>query len=205
MNDEFAHLPILEGRGRHRIRDLAEVFTAEREVEAMLNLVSDSASNIDSRFLEPSCGNGNFMVAILQRKLTTVFRRCRKQASFEFNSLRALASIYGVDIDSHNVREARERMRFTMLDFYFNHLNTARQTDGFVRAAEYIIQRNILVGDMLNGAERITFVEFSYPKINKIQQKSYRVADLLSEGLFDWQSPIPVSEVPMKNYWELGA
>ncbi|WP_073128441.1 hypothetical protein [Palleronia salina] len=204
MNDEFAHLPVLETRGRDRVRDLAEVFTAEREVEAMLDLVADSASSIEARFFEPSCGNGNFLVAILQRKLRTVFRRHKKTKPFEFNSLKALSSIYGVDIDGHNIRDARERMKMVMVDFYSTHLNTARQTEGFGNAIEYILQRNICVGDMLNGADSITFVEFSSPKINKFQQRTFRLSDMMESERFDWRGPPSIEETPMKNYWELG-
>lgn len=204
MNDEFKHLPPLEARGRERVRDLAEVFTAEREVEAMLDLVSDSAASIDARFLEPSCGNGNFLVAILHRKLATVYRRHKKQKPFEFNSLKALASIYGVDIDGHNIREARDRMKLTMLDFYSTHLNTARQTSGFSQAVEYILQKNVRVGDMLNDEENVNFVEFTTPKINKFQQRTFRLSDMLASEKFDWRGPPPIEEVPMKNYWELG-
>lgn len=204
MNDEFRHLPPLEARGRDRVRDLAEVFTAEREVEAMLDLVADSAASIESRFLEPSCGNGNFLVAILQRKLATVLRRHKKQKAFEFNSLKALASIYGVDIDGHNVREAREHMKVFMVRFYSTHMNTSRQTDGYVTAIEYILQKNIIVGDMLNGVDKISFVEFSSPKINRFQQRIFRLSDMMTAEKFDWRGPPSIAEVPMRNYWELG-
>jgi len=205
MNDDLGHLPALEIRGRERVRDLAEVFTAEREVEAMLDLVGPGADTIDSRFLEPSCGNGNFLVPILHRKLAAVYRRHKKQRSFEFNALKALTSIYGVDIDAHNIREARERMRAAMLDFYSLHLNTVRQTDGFASAVEYVLRCNIIVGDMLNGAERITFVEFTSPRSNRFQQRIFRLSDMLNEDLFSWQGPPVVSEIPVKNYWELGS
>ncbi len=204
MNDEFSHLPPLETRGRDRVRNLAEVFTAEREVEAMLDLVSDSAASIEARFLEPSCGNGNFLVAILQRKLATVARRHKKPKPFEFNSLKALSSIYGVDIDGHNIREAREHMKVSMVRFYSKHMNTSEQTDGYVAAIEYILQKNIIVGDMLNGVDHINFVEFTAPKINKFQQRTFRLSDMMSEGLFDWRGPPAIAETPMRNYWELG-
>lgn len=202
-DDDLAALPKLEIRGRDRVRELAEVFTHEREVNAMLDLVADSAANIESRFLEPSCGNGNFLVAILHRKLETVHRNFRQQKDFEFNSLKALASIYGVDIDSHNVKEARERMHAVMLDFYSNRMNTTRPTEGYLPAVDYILKKNIIPGDMLNGVNKIKFTEFSSPKIYKFQQRVFKLADLMEDGLFGWMGPAPVQEIAMKHYWEL--
>ena len=59
-------------RSRERVRDLAEVFTHQREVDAMLDLMPDAFHNIDVKFLEPACGSGNFLVEILRRKLRLV-------------------------------------------------------------------------------------------------------------------------------------
>ena len=59
-------------KSKKRVRDHGEVFTAEREVKAMCDLVKDETERIDSRFLEPACGNGNFLAEILTRKLATV-------------------------------------------------------------------------------------------------------------------------------------
>src|SRR5574344_2728063 len=88
-----------------RVREYGEVLTAKREVEAMLDLVKNEAERIDSRFLEPACGDGNFLVAILERKLKTVADKYRtKQVDFEAQMLSALGSIYGIDLLDDNIQ-----------------------------------------------------------------------------------------------------
>ncbi len=118
-------------KSRERVRDLAEVFTAEREVNEMLDLVKEMSYHLDARFLEPSCGNGNFLVAILQRKLKSLEKDCRQQKDYEYGVLRALASIYGVDISDDNVKEARERLKVIALLSFSTHLNTSHYSEGF--------------------------------------------------------------------------
>jgi type I restriction-modification system DNA methylase subunit len=87
------------------------VFTAEREVNAMLDLVKDETERIDSRFLEPACGTGNFLTKILERKMAVVRSRYSKDLTgYELNALIAVSSIYGIDILMDNVHECRERL-----------------------------------------------------------------------------------------------
>jgi hypothetical protein len=89
----------IQVKSNQRVRDHGEVLTARREVEAMLDLVKNESERIDSRFLEPACGDGNFLVAILERKLNVVSLRYKtKRADFEVNMLSALSSIYGIDL-----------------------------------------------------------------------------------------------------------
>ena len=96
-------------KSKKRVRDNGEVFTNEREVNAMLDLVKDETERIDSRFLEPACGSGNFLIEILRRKLTVVKNRYKKsQTEYERNSLIALSSMYGVDILQDNVEDCSE-------------------------------------------------------------------------------------------------
>jgi hypothetical protein len=191
-------------KSKERVRDLAEVFTADREVNAMLDLVGESSYNIEYRYLEPSCGNGNFIVSILERKMMTVSAKFKKQRDFEFYSLVALASIYGVDIDADNVKEARVRMRNVIVDRFSDVQNSHQSTEGFFRAVDYILKHNIIKGDMLKGVGRIKFTEFTSPKIYKFQQRVFRLIDLIGATGSLWaDSPDAVSEIPMKNYWEL--
>lgn len=90
-------------KSKNRVKDFGEVFTAEREVKAMCDLIPSSIwENIDSTFLEPACGNGNFLVEILSRKL----QRCKTEEEV----YRAYNSIYGIDILPDNCEEAKERM-----------------------------------------------------------------------------------------------
>ena len=101
--------PVLEKevqvKSAERVRNHGEVLTARREVEAMLDLVKNESERIDSRFLEPACGTGNFLTAILERKLKTVADRYRtKEADFEIQMLSALGSIYGIDLLEDNIK-----------------------------------------------------------------------------------------------------
>ena len=98
-------------KSKQRVADHGEVFTAEREVNAMLDLVKQETERIDSRFLEPACGDGNFLAEILRRKLAVVKRKYRKSPiDYEKNAVLAATSIYGVDILQDNVDACRERM-----------------------------------------------------------------------------------------------
>ena len=100
-------------KSKRRVKEFAEVFTAEREVKAMCDLVPQEVwENITSTFLEPACGNGNFLVEIYARKL----ERCKD----EKDGLKALASIVGIDIQQDNVYESRLRLRSMFLDKFPN-------------------------------------------------------------------------------------
>src|SRR5262245_28123449 len=109
---------------RDRVRELAEVYTHEREVNAMLDLIPDMfsgmAAGTELKFLEPACGSGNFLEAILRRKLVHIrWSTIRAVARYEHRMLRALASVYGVDICAENVDEARDRMLDVLRSHYF--------------------------------------------------------------------------------------
>jgi hypothetical protein len=98
-------------KSRQRVADHGEVFTNEREVNAMLDLVKHETERIDSRFLEPACGNGNFLVAVLRRKLVEVERRySSSQLEFERYSIVAVSSLYGIDLMPDNVTECINRL-----------------------------------------------------------------------------------------------
>lgn len=209
-----AEMPLV--RSRERVRSQAEVYTRNEEINAMLDLMEDISYNIDSRFLEPSCGNGNFLVRILERKLTRIcadvdlsFSQRKKkklsQKDFEFAVIRATSSIYGIDILKSNVEEARERMKVAIRDRYSDHLNTQIPTEGFWDSVDYVLEQNIICGDMLNGTKYINVTEFTSPKIYKIRQLLFRMDDLISEDLMGNKlRPRPIKEIVMKNYWELG-
>lgn len=97
-------------KSKKRVADHGEVFTAEREVNAMLDLVKHETERIESTFLEPACGNGNFLAEILRRKLAIVDQYKRFPSDWERYSVVAMMSIYGVDILPDNVAECRERL-----------------------------------------------------------------------------------------------
>lgn len=152
---------------RERVRDLAEVYTHKREVDAMLDLVpemfpsADDPANTDRKFLEPAAGSGNFLEEILRRKLVFVTAyRYRQISVYEHRILRALASIYAIDIDPENVEECRDRLRAVINSHLDNDLNTRVATEGFASAAEVILGTNIVCADALRDAHAIEFIDY---------------------------------------------
>lgn len=148
-------------RSKERVRDLAEVFTHQREVDAILDTVADAFGALDVKFLEPACGSGNFVTEILRRKLRLVAKAdCATQEHYEHRLLRAVASIYGVDISPDNVAEARGRMAHVLLGHYQADANTVEPTVGFLNAAALILGDNIVCGDTLAEAHRIELCDW---------------------------------------------
>ena len=179
-------------KSKKRIADHGEVFTAEREVKAMCDLVEQECLRIDSRFLEPACGDGNFLSEILQRKLSIVKEKYRRSAyDWERNSLLALGSLYGVDILADNCEQCRQRL-FKLWEKAYKSICKKDCNDETRRAARYILRRNIVCGNALSlrcvdkqqrdTLEPIVFSEWSFPQNNAfIHRKDYTFAELLDE------------------------
>jgi SAM-dependent methyltransferase len=135
---------------KRRVTDHGEVLTGTREISAMLDLVKQETERIDSRFLEPACGNGNFLAVILERKLAVVERRyARSQLDFERYAVLAVSSIYGIDILEDNVRKCRDRLRLTFDCGFYSRLFKTRAKDKCREAIRFILERNIICGDAL--------------------------------------------------------
>src|SRR5690606_26827384 len=116
-------------------------------VDAILDTVVDAFRALDVKFLEPACGSGNFLVEILRRKLRLVTKGdCVSQEHYEHRLLRAVASIYGVDISPENVSEARGRLAHVLLGHYQADANTVEPTTGFLNAAALILGDNVVNG-----------------------------------------------------------
>lgn len=201
---------------RERVAEYGEVLTAEREVEAMLDLVSTEAARIDSRFLEPACGNGNFLTAILRRKLETVARQYKSKSSdYEIQSLFALACIYGIDILPDNAQASRDRLAQQMTDAFYN-LYGKKPSEDYQKSARYILNKNIVCGDSLNGVEKITFIQWSLIG-DKFKREEYKFghltascADLPLFGFADGNpdKPVyqakPIRELPLIPVMQTG-
>lgn len=178
-------------RSRQRVADHGEVFTAEREVEAMCDLVKHETERIDSRFLEPACGDGNFLVVILQRKLAVVTKVYKRSAyDWERYSLLALGSVYGVDIMADNVLACQERL-FEIWNKEYKKACKKECNDATREAARFILQLNIVCGNALTllccdgeGKELdipIIFSEWTFPFNDaRMQRKDYTFAELLA-------------------------
>ena len=183
-------------KSRQRVTDHGEVFTADREVNAMLDLVKQETERVDSRFLEPACGDGNFLAEILRRKLEAAKRRAippRKKKplplEFEKQSVIAVASIYGVDLMMDNVQACRERL-YGIWNEEYEAVCKKEVSDDCKEAVRFILSRNIVCGNALSlkevdndgndTEEPIIFSEWSFVMGNRMQRKDYRFDKLLA-------------------------
>ena len=131
-------------KSKERVSKHGEVFTNEREVKAMCDLVKQETERIESRFLEPACGNGNFLAEILERKLVIVKRRYGKsQSDYERYSFLAVSSLYGVELLEDNAQECRERL-FSIWDTEYTTLFRGRVLEQCREAIRYLLSKNIL-------------------------------------------------------------
>lgn len=176
-------------KSRKRVADHGEVFTAEREVNAMCDLVASECLRPDSRFLEPACGDGNFLAVILRRKLSELRRKYKKSPrDYEKQAIVAIGSLYGVDIMNDNVLACRERLFYIWDEEYTAHCGTDA-TDETREAARFIISRNIINGNALTlmcvdseGKDTkapIVFSEWTLIGGSQMQRSDYTMADLL--------------------------
>lgn len=212
-------MSVKQVKSKQRVADHGEVFTAEREVRAMCDLVKQETERIDSRFLEPACGEGAFLTEILTRKLAVVNSRYGKSpADFEKYSVVAVTSLYGVDILPDNAAICRQRL-FDIWDKQY----TARlrgQTDPRCReAVRYILEKNILCGDALTmlqlDGQPIIFAEWSLVSGSLLKRRDFRLDQLLeghqkqmSLDMQGWEYdeevqafiPSPIREYPLTDY-----
>jgi hypothetical protein len=174
---------------KKRVTDHGEVFTAEREVNAMLDLVKQETERIDSRFLEPACGDGNFLVEILRRKLSVVKRKYGESPiDYEKNAVLAATSIYGVDILQDNVDACRKRM-FEIWDREYQAVLKKEVNEDCRDAVRFISSWNIVCGNALNlkkvdtdgndTSEPIVFSEWAFVTGYNLQRSDYTLERLL--------------------------
>ena len=163
-SQQIETMQVAQIRTKERVSDHGEVLTGQREVEAMLDLVKQETERIDSRFLEPACGDGNFLTAILKRKLVVVEKRyARSQLDFERYSVLAVSSIYGIDILPDNVRDCRRRL-FEVFDANYARLFEEAAKNKCREAVRFILERNIVCGDALTlktVGEHASYIVFS--------------------------------------------
>lgn len=201
---------------RKRVADHGEVYTAKREVNAMLDLVKQETERIESRFLEPACGTGNFLAEILDRKLRVVeVRYGKSQLEYERNAVLAISSLYGIDILEDNVLKCRKRL-FDNFNIKYNSLFK----DECLETVKYILERNIIWGDALtlktvsDNPQPIIFSEWSPVNGSMIKRRDFAFHELLffagmrEQPLFSDLGeeafvPEPVKEYPLTHYLRL--
>ena len=176
-------------KSRQRVSEHGEVFTAEREVKAMCDLVKQETERIDSRFLEPACGDGNFLAEIVERKLAVCKKRYKTPYDFERYSVLAMSSIYGVDILQDNVVDCRKRM-YDIWDKAYKAACKKEVNEETRAAVRYILEKNILCGNALtlmcvDEAQQdipgvpIIFAEWSMLAGTKLKRRDFRLDVLL--------------------------
>lgn len=177
-------------KSRQRVADHGEVFTAEREVKAMCDLVLPETQRIDSRFLEPACGDGNFLAEVLSRKLAVVRKKYRRSTiDYEMNSLLAVSSLYGVDILADNVAACQERL-YKLWAKQYQSICKSECSEYMHHSIRFILERNIICGNALtlccvdencvDTGEPIIFSEWAFITGANIQRSDYTFAALLS-------------------------
>lgn len=172
-------------KSKSRIRDHGEVFTPNFIVEDMLDLVKNETEKIESRFLEPACGDGNFLIKVLERKLEVVKKNYKKsQFDYEKNAVVAVSSIYGVELLDDNVYLAKERLYEFFLNEY-KKIYKKKINDEVLKSIRYVLNRNILQGNALtlkdNKANPIIFSEWSPIPGAKIKRRDFIFKEIIRE------------------------
>lgn len=201
-------------KSKQRVADHGEVFTPPWLVEAMLDLVKGETERIDSRFLEPACGSGNFLVQILRRKLVAVELKYG-QSEFEKRhfALLGLMCIYGIELLADNIAECRDNL----LEIFAEYLRLD-EADNLYRVASYVLSQNLIHGDALtmrsNDKLPITFPEWGYLGKGRFQRRDFRFDVLTGASAFSAEDSLfahlgkneiftPVKEWPPMSVAEL--
>ncbi len=211
---------MLQIKSKERVSRYAEVLTPPDIVRAMLDLVKTETERIDSRFLEPACGTGNFLIEILERKLRVVEKGYRKvQLEYERYAVLAVSSIYGIDILEDNAQECRERL-FEVFDRAYTKLFGANAKEACRQTVRYILQRNIIHGDALSlktvgeNPRPIVFSEWSLVNGSLLKRRDFAFHELVAQAsmrdlpLFSDLGeevfiPEPVKEYPPVHFLEV--
>ena len=171
-------------KSKQRVADHGEVFTPAWMVEAMLDLVKGETERIDSRFLEPACGDGNFLVQVLRRKLAAVELKYGK-SDFERRhfALLALMCVYGIELLSDNIADCRRNL----LAVFAGYLQIV-PADDLYRAAACVLSENLIHGDALtmrgSDGSPITFAEWGYLGKGRFQRRDFRLDSLTQSSTF---------------------
>ncbi len=204
---------------KERVAAHGEVFTAPREVNAMLDLVKNETERVDSRFLEPACGKGVFLAEVLRRKLAVVKNRHAKNpAEYERFAFLALATLYGIDILADNVADCRRELLTIFLDEFQAVQKRAPSAD-YDRAVRFLLEKNIIWGDALTlmrvdePEKPIVFSEWSFVDAVHVKRRDFAFSNLLDcsvDGLPLFSDlkeevwlPKPVKEFPICHYLEV--
>ncbi|MDA9996467.1 hypothetical protein N9E23_03895 [Candidatus Pelagibacter sp.] len=203
---------------KKRIRDYGEVFTQKKDVISILNLVENETFNLESRFLEPACGDGNFLSEILYRKILILNKKFKtNKLDFERNSILALSSIYGVDILNDNIIKLNERLLKIFIDNYVSHFGEINTS--FLKSLKHILKKNLIFGDALSYKipktnNSIIFSEWSLVNIDYVKRRDFTFKDIIAYKPIDGPNlfsdlgenafiPTPIKDHSLKHYLKL--
>jgi hypothetical protein len=202
-------------KSRQRIIDHGEVFTPPKLVNDMLDLVAHECERIDSRFLEPACGDGNFLAEVLRRKLLGVdSRNPRNRDKWERDAVLVVCSLYGIDLLADNISICRQRLLQVVLSACDQRFNSPFSKEA-ARAVSYVLSKNVLQGDALtfrtSDDRPIVFSEWSPINGTMLKRRDFKFEQLLGHGhmhstpLFSDLSkdiflPTPVGDFPPCHY-----
>ena len=171
-------------KSKQRVADHGEVFTPAHIVEAMLDLVKDESERIDSRFLEPACGEGNFLKQVLIRKLATVHAKYgRNEFDRRHYALLGLMCVYGIELLEDNTQSCRENL----IEIFMQFINDPADMV-WEQAARKVVEVNIVQADALTmrcpDGSHIVFPEWGYIGRGKYQRRDFQYSDLTQRSSF---------------------
>ena len=204
-------------KSRARVTEFGEVNTSRTEINAMLDLVKYETYRLDSRFFEPACGDGNFLLEVLSRKLTTLTKKFKyNKYEFERNSIVVVGSIYGIEILEDNAQCTRNKLCKTFFSVYREHFKE-NISEKLIHSIEFIINKNIILGDATtfkrkNSDKPITFCEWSLIK-QQLKRRDFTLVDVLANAPFNKNDsfsdtgepviiPQPIKEYSLGNFYE---
>lgn len=192
-------------KSKERVAEHGEVFTPSWMVEAMLDLVKNETERIDSRFLEPACGSGNFLISILKRKLAAVELKYKEDFARRHYALLAVMCLYGIEIQKDNIEDCRDNLLAVLAECY-----ALSETDDLYRAARFVLSVNLVHGDAMKletfDGSPLIFAEWGYLGRGKFQRRDFLLKTLegrssigkpAENSLFaEEDSPDPLKPIP---------
>ena len=171
-------------KSKKRVAEHGEVFTNQREIDAMMNLISCETNRLESRFLEPACGDGNFLIEILKRKMEIVNNKSKDTFEWKRNSAVVFSSIYGIELLDDNAEECRCRL----FDFFYNNYYRKKikvVDDRFLKVIRFFLKTNILCGDALSLRAKddspLIFAERGWVG-EKVQRRDFALSGLINDS-----------------------
>ena len=175
-------------KSKIRVNKFGEVNTNKYIVNEMLSLLENEATNIESRFLEPACGDGNFLSVIFQRKILFLKQKKSPQNKFEKNSILAASSLYGIDLILDNVQDSIERLTNIFSDIY-SKLYKNKCNHKIISIIRYIFSLNIVRGDALHmktlDGNNIVFPEWSFINSTMVKRRDFEYEEIVKTSLVD--------------------